>query len=249
MNDEHEALWKRIQGYSPGYHDASLGFARRLANDNSWTESYALRVVAEYKRFVFLAMTLSHPVTPSDQVDQAWHLHLGYTRDYWEIFCPQVLRRPLHHDPTQGGNAEREKYFDWYAKTLTAYSESFGQPPRDIWPEPQQRFTQRFQRRQIADHAVKPAKLSWVGSAFGLLGLVGVAWGTQDKSRDNLTWIYLGFIGLVVFLIWQAVKQSAARRNKKKRSDECGGGSGCGGGNSDGGSGCGGGGCGGGCGG
>ena len=248
MNDEHEALWKRIQDYSPGYRDASLGFAQRLANDNGWTDAYSLSVVVEYKRFVFLAMTLDHPVTPSDQVDQAWHLHLSYTRDYWEIFCPQVLRRPLHHDPTQGGNAEREKYFDWYAKTLTAYSDSFGQPPQDIWPEPQQRFTQRFQRGLIAAHAKNRSHIRGAGSAFGALGLVGVAWGAQATSRDNLIWVYLGFIALVVFLIWQGVKRFTARRNKKKNSGGCGGGTGCGGGggNSDGGSG---GGCGGGCGG
>ena len=247
MNNEHEALWKRIQDYSPGYRDASLGFAQRLANDNGWTDDYALSVVAEYKRFVFLAMTLNHPVTPSDQVDQAWHLHLSYTRDYWEIFCPQVLRRPLHHDPTQGGNAEREKYFDWYAKTLTAYSELFGPPPHDIWPEPQRRFTQRFQRGLTTRHAIKRVQLSAVGSA-GALGIVGVAWGAQATSRDNLIWVYLGFIALVVFLIWQGVKQFTVRRNRRKNSGGCGGGTGCGGGggNSDGGSG---GGCGGGCGG
>ena len=80
MNDEHEALWKRIQGYSLGYRAASLGFSQRLANDNGWTDTYALRVVAEYKRFVFLAMTLNHPVTPSDQVDQAWHMQYSITK-------------------------------------------------------------------------------------------------------------------------------------------------------------------------
>ncbi len=42
----------------------------------------------EYRRFAFLAATAGHPVTPSDAVDQAWHLHLTYSRDYWDRFCP-----------------------------------------------------------------------------------------------------------------------------------------------------------------
>ncbi|MEK6230809.1 MAG: hypothetical protein N2A42_03075 [Luteolibacter sp.] len=35
--------------------------------------------MTEYKRFVALAMLAGHPVTPSEEVDQAWHLHLVYT--------------------------------------------------------------------------------------------------------------------------------------------------------------------------
>ena len=34
-------------------------------------------------------------IGPSDEVDQAWHLHLVYTRSYWGEFCPNVLGKPL----------------------------------------------------------------------------------------------------------------------------------------------------------
>ncbi|MEZ6192343.1 MAG: hypothetical protein R3C45_13785 [Phycisphaerales bacterium] len=51
-------------------------------------------MVNEYRRFCYLAIAAGHTVTPSDEVDQAWHLHLLYTRDYWEDFCPNVLGTP-----------------------------------------------------------------------------------------------------------------------------------------------------------
>ena len=72
-------------------------FAAQLARDNRWTEEFSERVIREYKRFMLLAVVAGHPVTPSDQVDQAWHLHLTYTRSYWGEFCEGVLRTPVHH--------------------------------------------------------------------------------------------------------------------------------------------------------
>ena len=59
----------------------------RLASENGWSREYAVRVMQEYRRFAFLAVAAGHPVSPSDAVDQAWHLHLVYTRSYWDEFC------------------------------------------------------------------------------------------------------------------------------------------------------------------
>ncbi|WP_443026122.1 glycine-rich domain-containing protein, partial [Sphingomonas sp. CCH9-H8] len=67
--------------------------------------------------------------TPSDAVDQAWHLHLTYTRDYWEHFCPDVLGRALHHGPTAGGADEHRRYYRQYAETLARYEAAFGIAP------------------------------------------------------------------------------------------------------------------------
>jgi hypothetical protein len=93
-------VWAALFHYSIGPEDAALHFPDRLARENGWSRTKADRVIGEYKRFCFLAATAGHEVTPSDAVDQAWHLHLTYTRDYWERFCPDVLGRPLHHNPT-----------------------------------------------------------------------------------------------------------------------------------------------------
>lgn len=134
-------LWKRVEAHQIGPPDASLTFADRLARENRWSLEHANRVILEYKRFCYLARTAGHQVTPSDAVDQAWHLHLTYSRDYWETFCPQVLGADLHHGPTAGGKLERTRYYDQYAATLKAYEQAFGEaPPADIWPDARRRF-------------------------------------------------------------------------------------------------------------
>lgn len=118
-----------------------LTFSSRLARENRWSSEYAERVIREYKRFCVLAIHAGHPVTPSEAVDQAWHLHLTYSRSYWDRFCGTVLGRPLHHEPTAGGTAEGQKFHDWYTKTLVSYERLFRErPPSDIWPSPTQRF-------------------------------------------------------------------------------------------------------------
>jgi hypothetical protein len=137
-----EALWQRIADHHIGPADASLSFTARLARENRWDAAHAERVVGEYRRFCYLAMTTGHEVTPSDAVDQAWHLHLTYSRDYWQTFCPKVLRADLHHGPTQGGPVERDRFYRQYAATLAAYEAAFGSPPpAHIWPTARQRFT------------------------------------------------------------------------------------------------------------
>jgi hypothetical protein len=134
-------LWQRLAAYQIGPPTASLTFAQRLARENRWSEAFTTRVLREYKRFCYLAIFAGHEVTPSDAVDQAWHLHLTYSRDYWERFCPQVLGEPLHHGPTAGGQAERSRYYDQYAATLKSYEDAFGEPPpADIWPDARRRF-------------------------------------------------------------------------------------------------------------
>lgn len=142
MSPSDDALWQRIADHRIGPGDASLTFAARLARENRWSLPHAERVIGEYRRFCYLAMTAGQEVTPSDAVDQAWHLHLTYSRDYWQTFCPEVLRADLHHGPTKGGAAERGRFYQQYAATLAAYETAFGEiPPADIWPSANRRFS------------------------------------------------------------------------------------------------------------
>lgn len=135
-------LWHRIAAHQIGPSDASLTFAARLARENRWSIAHAERVIGEYRRFCYLAVTAGHQVTPSDAVDQAWHLHLTYSRDYWQNFCRDVLCTELHHGPTAGGSTERDRFYRQYAATLAAYETSFGEaPPADIWPSAKRRFS------------------------------------------------------------------------------------------------------------
>ncbi len=154
-------LYQRLQEFSLDEPESQLSFSKRLARDNVWSLTYAQRAIAEYKKFVFLAVVAGHPVTPSDQVDQVWHLHLSYTRSYWLEFCPNILQMDLHHNPTCGGLTEEIKFEDWYIKTLDSYRQFFGMPPRDIWSTPKDRFGRDlyFVRLNIQQNFVIP-KLS-----------------------------------------------------------------------------------------
>lgn len=175
-------VWQRLELYSIGPNDAVLSFAQRLARESGWSAQHAERVLNEYKRFCFLAMTAGHEVTPSDAVDQAWHLHLTYTRDYWERFCPEILGRPLHHGPTAGGNAERHRFFEQYAKTLKAYEAAFGElPPADLWPDAQRRLLvdPRARRVNPRDVVILPRRwlvLGFLGLAAAMVGGALLAW-------------------------------------------------------------------------
>lgn len=141
MGSSQRALLDELKALPIGDPDAEVTFAQRLARENGWSQEYAGRVIGEYKRFLFLAATCQHVVCPSEQVDQAWHMHLTYTRSYWDDLCRRVLGRPLHHSPTKGGRAELTKFIDLYNQTLDSYVAAFGQaPPADIWPPPRQRF-------------------------------------------------------------------------------------------------------------
>ncbi len=143
-------VWASLSRYTIGPEDAALGFAQRLARENGWSAAHAARVIEEYRRFCFLALVAPHPVTPSDAVDQAWHLHLTYSRDYWERFCPEVLGRPLHHGPTTGGSAEQSRFFAQYADTLKSYETIFGEsPPADLWPSAARRLNDDPRARRV----------------------------------------------------------------------------------------------------
>ena len=172
-------VWNRLSRYIIGPEDAALPFVERLARDNGWSRGEAERVIEEYKRFCFLAVTADHPVTPSDQVDQAWHLHLTYTRDYWERFCPDVLGRPLHHGPTAGGSDEQHRYFSQYAETLRSYERVFGSPPADLWPDAARRLNEDHKARRVhpRDAIIVPRNLFRIALLLIMAAATALAWG------------------------------------------------------------------------
>lgn len=141
MNPQEQALYQRLQAYSLDAPEACFSFSQRLARENGWSLAYTHGVIDEYKKFAFLAMVAGHTVSPSEAVDQAWHLHLTYTRSYWNEFCQGILGKPLHHEPTRGGHAEQQHYWQLYQKTLASYERIFAEPPpAEFWPSPEQRF-------------------------------------------------------------------------------------------------------------
>jgi hypothetical protein len=146
-----DPLWQKIVTFSIDDPDSALTFTDRLSRENGWSMEFAVRAVGEYKKFMYLLCIADHPLTPSDQVDQVWHLHLIYTRSYWIDWCQQTLNRDIHHGPTKGGASEGEKFFDWYEKTKELYRSTFGiEANTDLWPNGDDRFSDiHFQRINI----------------------------------------------------------------------------------------------------
>tara|TARA_A100001388_G_C28521089_1_gene381030 strand:- start:22 stop:600 length:579 start_codon:yes stop_codon:yes gene_type:complete len=157
---------KRLIAYSVGPQNVDLSFKKRLAHENGWDLAMAERAFQEYKRFAYMCAHSDNPCTPSVEVDQVWHLHMTYTRDYWGRFCPEVLGYELHHGPTEGGKAEDEKYLEQYERTLLYYQEVFGRaPPEDLWPPPEVRFSSFPHLRwvDLSKNSITPRRSILVG--------------------------------------------------------------------------------------
>ncbi len=229
MNDSQQALSDRISQFSFDEGTEQLTFARRLARENSWPLEYTHRVIEEYKRFMFLAVSAGHPVTPSDQIDQVWHLHLTYTRSYWGPWCQEVLRKAIHHGPTKGGTAEGQKFQEWYENTRQSYRVFFGErPPEDIWPDASIRFGLDiyYQRINTKTNWVLPKPwYAWkrpiATATFPVLAAaIGVPLFAQQGYSDTTGGViciaFFFFLFLFIFVI------AAIEGNKKKsgrRSD------------------------------
>ncbi len=272
----HRELADRISSYRFNDGGESLTFERRLAMENGWAPDYTRRVVDEYRKFMFLAVVAGHPVTPSDQVDQVWHLHLSYSRTYFGEWCNEVLGTTVHHGPSRGGSDEGRKFRNWYEATLRSYREHFGHDaPADIWPAASVRFGDdlAFQRVNLRRSWVipKPTALGAGSVATGLALPILVAAGGSAMIGDGVSQgVVLVVSFAVVFLLIAGIRRLAGqggRRRGRHDGGGCGGDGGCGGrsndndsgcgadggsggdgGGGDGGGGCGGGGCGGGCG-
>lgn len=225
MNREQQQLWDRIMAFSIDEGDEQLTFGKRLARENGWSHAFADRVVDEYKRFMFLAIVAGHPVTPSDEVDQAWHLHLTYTRSYWDSFCGNVLGQPIHHGPTKGGRDEGRKFRDWYQRTRESYKSFFGeQPPSDIWPGPKVRFGHApyFQRVNTRMNWVvrkpkwRPVNSSRV-AAFALPSMLLI--GSTILAEGELRLVF-GIAAVIMGIVAVcAIFSSIAQRRRSKRGD------------------------------
>lgn len=206
-----ESLWAALAAMRIEPEGATLTFTRRLARENGWSRAYAARVVEEYRRFLYLAATGTTLVTPSEQVDQAWHLHLAYTRHYWGELCARIIGRPLHHGPTEGGSAEGRKFRGLYAATLQRYRDTFGgEPPCDIWPPTDVRFAGQYQWVDRSRHFVLPRRsVSIAGIAGGavlLAACTALAADTAGEAGSSALKPVMDFVfgtnaGLVAFVI------------------------------------------------
>jgi hypothetical protein len=198
MTAEHQNLWTKIKCFQFDKHDSEFSFSDRVARENGWTKNYTARVIDEYKKFIFLCCISNEAITPSDPVDQVWHLHLTYTKSYWLDFCKDTLGKDIHHNPTKGGLSEAKKFDEYYTRIKILYKTYFNsEPPNDIWQTNKQRFTDiGFQRVNLNDYWLikRPARifLRKLAAIFVIaIGLISI----------NATSDYIGIIAFIFIVV------------------------------------------------
>jgi hypothetical protein len=212
MTPFEKQLYSKIEAFKFDEPNTQLTFAARLARENGWNPTYTNRVIEEYKKFIFLCCTSATAVTPSDPVDQAWHLHLTYTKSYWHNLCRDTLDKDIHHNPTKGGIDEQEKFSGLYDGLHTSYLQKFGcPPPTDIWHDNKTRFNDTdFRRVNLRRYWLvrKQSPKHWA-IAMQLLIMVIAICGIQVACGTVLA-IFFAVIMLV------AVLKGMGKNNKDK---------------------------------
>jgi hypothetical protein len=218
-------LWNKIKHFQLDEPQVDFKFSDRLARENGWSIAYSLRVIEEYKKFIFLCCITDSGVTPSDPVDQAWHLHLTFTKSYWIDLCKNTLEKEIHHNPTKGGEKEAAKFNEFYTGTRNIYVEKFGvQQPIDIWQPNKTRFSDiNFQRINLKRYWLikKPGRFLQYQIIVAVIALIGIC---SIQATSN----YLPIIVIaVVFISIVIIAKSYTRKNKSNNKNNSG--SGCGG--------------------
>lgn len=205
MTSQQAQLWQNVQNFQLDDPEVDFTFSERLARENGWTKVYTERVIIEYKKFIFLCCISLDGVTPSDPVDQAWHLHLTYTQSYWTGLCRNVLGQEIHHNPTRGGKAEAGEFNGYYTRTQQLYMQFFNiAPPDDIWQNNITRFTDiNFQRVNITRYWLlrKPGNGSQVAILLMLIIVVGLF--IQASETAIAIGIMVAVIVIVVIAVYK----------------------------------------------
>lgn len=98
-----QELAARILAFEFKVGSVATAFAKRLACEDGWAMPIAARVLLEFKRLGYRAMVSPQPVTPSEHMDQAWHLHLAFTLSYWEVLAARDSTRLVQHFSLKAG--------------------------------------------------------------------------------------------------------------------------------------------------
>lgn len=201
-------LWARLEAFRFDSANDTSSLSDQLVAAESWSATYAARVVEEYRRFLYLSQVLPGQAAPSEPIDRAWRLHADFGDAYWNGLCGRTLGQVLKPEaPECEGGIRRHPH--QYAETVAAYTAEFGAPPPgDIWEGAE----------ELVDRSggAGKAALAAFGTAvvFLVLGLVLL---TRSTDRDAATaLLVLSAVALVVAL-WEWLFPRSERRIGRQR--------------------------------
>jgi len=95
----------------------------------------AVTLLTEYKKFLLMSIISQFPIAPSGFVDEVWHLHMLFTREYLET-CKNLKGNVIVHVPLiENSVSEKENLQEFYQKTVQLYEKTFGKREEACWPE------------------------------------------------------------------------------------------------------------------
>lgn len=226
---QNDSLWSRLQEFSLDAPNVDFPFSKKLAKEESWTVDFTKKAIEEYKKFVYLCCVLPNGASPSEIVDKVWHMHLIYTQNYWEEFCPNILKRKLHHHPSKGGFAEKDKHQNWFSDTLKNYKEIFNQEaPAEIW-------NNTIKHKQPVKSWLRILKIS------GLTGFLLMVYSCSDSTFNTLAIVFGSIISFFLLISFLSMILGVNTPKDQDKNDNSADGGGCSGGGGSCGGGCGGG--------
>jgi hypothetical protein len=93
-----------------------------------------------FERFMTMKIlmfdTNADKISPSEIVDDVWHVALLYTAEYSEFCGINAFGYFMHHRPQGASVAEKDAQLIRYRDTHMLYLLCFGKPDYRVWPDP-----------------------------------------------------------------------------------------------------------------
>jgi hypothetical protein len=107
----------------------------RMKKDNpSLDEDYLSALEIEYKRYISLLLFYPKSRRPiSAFVDEMWHTHLLFTKDY-SSFSNAIIGQFIHHCPSEGREQTESMKPRYMVNTITEYEQIYGKASTTFWP-------------------------------------------------------------------------------------------------------------------
>lgn len=95
-----------------GDKDDSTIISRLQKKHPEWSKPYTETLIRQYKRFLHTAANCDTELVPTKDVDEVWHEHILFTKDYF-VNWKEYLGKLVHHNPEKlGENKDYSKLFE-----------------------------------------------------------------------------------------------------------------------------------------